>query len=173
MNHFLETLFPCCHKSPKSRRAPSINTPKISLQQSQKTVTHQETQGSTAPTQPGNLNAAPPVTGLRKPSVNRPKKTKESEPSKPEFLYFGPDGPDFSRRSHSVSGQPSQNSPSNTATAASDTVPARDDSGFLNTGIQNSVNSPMGYSNLTYGGSLQYDYAQTQGYGTPHIPGGY
>jgi hypothetical protein len=110
-----------------------------------------------------------PTTGLRKPGDTAASEDchphggfdlKETQPN--DYLYFGPPGESHrnsgphqitsTQGRHKSTGSqaelPTGNSPS----------PARDDSGFLNTGLNN---QQMGYQHLTYGGSLQHDYTGT------------
>ncbi|KAI1383954.1 uncharacterized protein F4822DRAFT_418118 [Hypoxylon trugodes] len=115
-----------------------------------------------------------PVKGLRKASSvsasrlsarKHPSKSAEYEPS--DYLYFGEgvsaadvskslSNRNRSKSTSNISGHPSTTSTSNTANPN-----GRDNSGFLNTGM-NTHTAQMGYSNLTYGGSLQFDYSGTQ-----------
>lgn len=120
------------------------------------------------------MSLAPkPVTGRRKPSNAAQKPPPESitahsdrnndkvQPS--DYLYFGEGSSGYPAR-HSVSNSANQqgrasNGPRYTKTGSANPS-GRDNSGYLATGLNN--NSQMGYNNLTYGGSLQYNFAGTQ-----------
>ncbi|KAF4635651.1 hypothetical protein G7Y89_g2454 [Cudoniella acicularis] len=141
MYRVLAILFPCFSRNPKPQ-----TTPKNSVHLPQKSITPRASHESKV-TEPNNSAAPNPQRATRK------------------FLYFGPDGPDFSQRPDPISGQQSQSGGQKPVNAIIGTMmPARDDCGYLNTGINSSVYAPMGYSYLTYGGSLQYDYTGTQSY---------
>ncbi|KAI2616148.1 hypothetical protein GGS26DRAFT_596980 [Hypomontagnella submonticulosa] len=116
------------------------------------------------------------VTGLRKgsPSNRRPITRRswsrsvvvDVEPS--DYLYFG-EGISATDVSQSLSSRSRSKSTSNTSSLSpsrtrnnATSQSGQDHSGFLNAQI-NTHTTQMGYSNLTYGGSLQYDYAETQG----------
>lgn len=93
-----------------------------------------------------------------------------TQPKPSDYLYFG-DG--SSPRSSTVPSRSSTQrhpggTPQHVANPAGNTSAGNDNSGYLATGLNN--NSGMAYQNLTYGGSLQYDYAGTQTYGAPHNP---
>lgn len=127
---------------------------------------------------------APAVTGRRRASgasaTRRPRprarshgaigslpKNKAENPT--DYLYFGPglDAAGAAARSGGGGG----GAPAGAATRTPETrrralssgcaVARTDDSGFLNTGVAG-ARQQMGYQNLTYGGSLQYDYSGTQ-----------
>lgn len=110
------------------------------------------------------------TTGLRKPSNagrNRPSTTsdlrKKNEVLPTDYLYFG-DGTSADQVSSDLSNKvrPQSASPNGGASSqpGSGLAIGKDNSGYTATGLNN--NSQMGYSSLTYGGSLQYDYAGTQ-----------
>lgn len=121
------------------------------------------------------MSLAPkPVTGRRKPSnaAQRPplesitassdyRNNDKVQPS--DYLYFGEGSSGYPPR-HNVAN--STNHQGRTSNGPRYTKPGagnpsgRDNSGYLSTGLNN--NSQMGYSNLTYGGSLQYNFAGTQ-----------
>lgn len=115
------------------------------------------------------------VRGLRKTTVSKGRplslgdRPRSADPEPSDYLYFGegrsPADVSQSLQSHSRSksansapGQP----PTGTHTHSAST--GKDSSGFINSGLSTHT-AQMGYSNLTYGGSLQYDYAGTQGPG--------
>ncbi|KAI1413077.1 hypothetical protein F5Y13DRAFT_161507 [Hypoxylon sp. FL1857] len=147
-----------------------VEEPSTSSQQ-----TEQTERTAQSSTQRLEVNEAESVKGLRKPSVSGrrslnqeiPSRSTDSEPSASDYLYFGEgtSAADVSQsllnrsRSKSVGNTPGQpptgnwNQPTKSG--------GRDQSGFLSTGL-NTQTTQMGYSNLTYGGSLQYDYAGTQ-----------
>ncbi|OTB02931.1 hypothetical protein M426DRAFT_322176 [Hypoxylon sp. CI-4A] len=128
-----------------------------------------------------------PARGLRKATVsnrrssdqddeNQRGSTQSLEPGPTDYLYFGEgiSAVEVSRSlssrsqnrstSHVSSTHQSTGSHSNlTVQSQSSTTnqSGRDNSGFLNTRM-NTHTAAMGYSYLTYGGSLQYDYAGTQ-----------
>ncbi|KAI1798843.1 hypothetical protein F4811DRAFT_153447 [Daldinia bambusicola] len=115
--------------------------------------------------------------GLRKPSVssrrpsNEPSAKQNTSPQPTDYLYFGEgtSSAEVSKslsirsRSRSPNVQPGQSSITTSGTYSNPTSNSsgRDNSGFLKTGMDTRT-SQMGYSSLTYGGSLQYDYAGTQ-----------
>ncbi|KAK8088970.1 hypothetical protein PG997_003931 [Apiospora hydei] len=123
------------------------------------------------------------VTGKRKPqdtaalvdsrpranSYQPPTGKGEVEPSPADYLYFGPkeEGASLPNRYGSVAAGDATNRNRARHTSSSSggghaAQPSRtDDSGFLNTGVAG-ARQQMGYQNLTYGGSLQYDYSGTQ-----------
>ncbi|KAI1204137.1 uncharacterized protein F4807DRAFT_448893 [Annulohypoxylon truncatum] len=130
-----------------------------------------------------------PVKGLRKASVsarlstnrdnsNRPTDHDEEqdqeqdlEPEPSDYLYFGEgiSATDISRslvnqtQSKSVSSDISGHSSARTRNNPTPSSNGgKDNSGFIETGL-NVHTAQMGYSNLTYGGSLQYDYSGTHG----------
>ncbi|KAI0377591.1 hypothetical protein F5Y04DRAFT_263707 [Hypomontagnella monticulosa] len=129
------------------------------------------------PLQEPEASASTNVTGLRRASPSSGRLTSggdrsrslDLEPS--DYLYFG-EGVSATDVSQSLSNRSRSKSTSNTSNPSSGRTPnnptshsGKDHSGFLNTQI-NTHTTQMGYSNLTYGGSLQYDYAGTQGQGT-------
>jgi len=80
------------------------------------------------------------------------------DPRPNDYLYFG--GPDDHRKGPTglVSPGPAKHSTSAAGPDRTRPSQATDASGFLNSGMSN---VEMGYQNLTYGGSLQYDYSGT------------
>ncbi|KAI1452027.1 hypothetical protein F4805DRAFT_449033 [Annulohypoxylon moriforme] len=141
-----------------------------------------------------NFSQSKPVKGLRKASVSARLSTgrensrrsidqdedkdkdqeQDPDPEPSDYLYFG-EGTSATNISQSLvnrsqsksvgntSGQPSIRTTSNNHTPSHG---RKDSSGFIDTGL-NVHTAQMGYSNLTYGGSLQYDYAGT--HGQPYI----
>jgi len=119
------------------------------------------------------MSLAPkPVTGRRKPSnaAQRPPTQSVTAPSdrdkdkvKPtDYLYFGEGSSGYHPRHTIANSTNQQGGTSNGPTRITPGNPSgRDHSGYLATGVSNNT-SQMGYSNLTYGGSLQYNYAGTQ-----------
>ncbi|KAI1335817.1 hypothetical protein F5Y15DRAFT_223739 [Xylariaceae sp. FL0016] len=123
-------------------------------------------------------DSLPPATGRRRagstaPGVVPPTRNPSDDggfnftPEKPkpqEMLYFGDnDSPQRSPRPSASSNRPGNHSAQNQPSSGNaPAATATDNSGYLTTGMNN--NSQMGYQNLTYGGSLQYDYAGTQQY---------
>lgn len=115
------------------------------------------------------MSLAPkPVTGLRKPSnaaQKRPSQsiTASSDNEPPlQYLYFG-DNSTYPARNAGASNTGKHASASNSprySQVGQGNPSGRDNSGYLATGLNN--NSQMGYSNITYGGSLQYNFAGTQ-----------
>jgi hypothetical protein len=124
-----------------------------------------------------NPRPGPRVTGKRKATRTARKKTTsqiahtshkddKSEPKPSEYLYFGEAGASRQPASHSsLSSNGQSGSTSTSSSSSSSSVPttqstgARDDSGLLSTGVRT---QNVGYQNVTSGGSMQYDYAQTQ-----------
>ncbi|KAI0146677.1 hypothetical protein BJ166DRAFT_69131 [Pestalotiopsis sp. NC0098] len=116
-------------------------------------------------------------TGKRKPghtsrlrhnhSVRR---SRSVEPSPQDYLYFGDGGNPSTAaspappRASLQQSQPRAVSTGAIVTTSNTQSAGRDASGFLNTGMSTN-NQQMGYSALTYGGSLQYDYAGVQAQG--------
>ncbi|ORY57473.1 uncharacterized protein BCR38DRAFT_501815 [Pseudomassariella vexata] len=109
------------------------------------------------------------ITGKRKPSdaAWRPRASLQESrygphnPAPSEYLYFGEGGRSPGRRSGaSAQRERAQTTAGRTErTSQYHPTSGRDDSGFLVTGVRT---QQAGYSNLTYGGSLQYDYSGTQ-----------
>ena len=137
--------------------------------------THHEAARPQATRPPSDeMSLAPkPVTGRRKPSNAAQKPPLQSitassdrnndkvQPS--DYLYFGAGSSGYHPR-HSIANSTNQqgttsNGPRYTM-MGSGNPSGRDNSGYLATGLNN--NTQMGYSNLTYGGSLQYNFAGTQ-----------
>ncbi|KAI0829564.1 hypothetical protein F5Y06DRAFT_282673 [Hypoxylon sp. FL0890] len=125
------------------------------------------------------VNGAESVKGLRKASVSRRRSlnreipTRSTDPEPSDYLYFGEGtlaanvSQSLLNRSRSKSAGDTPGLPA-TGSWSHPSHPShppsgggRDQSGFLNTGL-NTQTTQMGYSNLTYGGSLQFDYAGTQ-----------
>ncbi|KAK2607329.1 hypothetical protein N8I77_006009 [Diaporthe amygdali] len=121
------------------------------------------------------MSAAKPLTGRRKPSNAAQMGPPTSQPVmssnyrnndkvKPsDYLYFGEGSSGHHARrtvSNSTSQQGRPSNGPNYTKAGSGNPSGRDNSGYLATGLNN--NTQMGYSNLTYGGSLQYNFAGTQ-----------
>lgn len=114
-------------------------------------------------------------TGKRKPSnasklrYNGQKhRAHSAEPRPQDYLYFGDGGTPPGRSSTSLPSHQTQSRSSSTQaglTVPGQSTAGRDNSGFLNVGMSNSSMSSS-YSAVTYGGSLQYDYAGTQAPGT-------
>lgn len=114
-----------------------------------------------------------PLTGRRKPSdaaqrpspqpVTSPSHRNDDKVQPSDYLYFG-EGTSVHHVRHAIANNTSQQGrPSNGpryTKPGSGNPSGRDDSGYQPTGINN--NSPMGYTYLTYGGSLQYNFAGTQ-----------
>jgi hypothetical protein len=106
------------------------------------------------------------ITGKRKVSdaSSRPRKSesysraKSEEPEPQDYLYFGEGGK--SQRSSGTLAHTGSHSRSTESKSIQQpqgrTGNGKDDSGFLNAG--GSIQQ-MGYQNLTYGGSLQYNYS--------------
>ena len=111
-----------------------------------------------------------PTTGVRKPGSTAASQGchphdgfdfKDPQPN--DYLYFGQPG-----EASGIGGSTYQNAGAygKQSSTGSQSKPAtgnppssgRDDSGFLDTGLNN---QQIGYQHLTYGGSLQYDYAGT------------
>lgn len=139
-------------------------------------VTGKRRPSDTAPESPP-AHDVPAVTGRRRPSAasttRRPRArshdafgplSKDKAENPTDYLYFGP-GLDTSTAWRSAG------APTSAATKTPETrrralssgcaVPRADDSGFLNTGVAG-ARQQMGYQNVSYGGSLQYDYSGTQ-----------
>lgn len=117
--------------------------------------------------------SAGPTTGRRAPSNAGRKgssttsdRRRKGEVRPSDYLYFG-DGTSGDYVSNSGISQPRPQGGSSSGAGSTQPKPGyasgRDNSGYTATGLNN--NSQMGYSNLTYGGSLQYDYAGTQPFG--------
>jgi len=163
----------CCAKSRKSSRSRRGNPAHRSSGQDG-LGTHEggRPPNSVEAVAPGPITRKP-TTGLRKPGDSagpnlddcHPSEGFDSKEAQPnDYLYFGQPG-EASQDGAAIQtsgatgkhtgpgGQPHR--PVNSAYGS-----GRDDSGFLNTGLNN---QQMGYENLTYGGSLQYDYAGTHG----------
>ncbi|KAI8958045.1 hypothetical protein F5Y11DRAFT_54633 [Daldinia sp. FL1419] len=121
------------------------------------------------------LHAPKSNKGLRKPSVSsghssgRSSTRQNTSPEPSDYLYFGEGvsaaevSKSLSIRSRSKSSniQADQSTSTYVTQNYSTSSTSRDNSGFLKTGMDTHT-SQMGYTNLTYGGSLQYDYAGTQ-----------
>lgn len=112
------------------------------------------------------------TTGLRKPSNagrNRPGTTsdrrKKNEVLPTDYLYFGDEtsgNPASNDTSCKLHPQSASSNDAASSQPGSGFASGKDNSGYTATGLNN--NSQMGYSSLTYGGSLQYDYAGTQAF---------
>lgn len=97
------------------------------------------------------------------------RRSRSVEPRPQDYLYFGQGGGSSSsatsvpRSSLHQSQQPPRAVSSGAIEVKSSSTPSsgRDASGFLSVGISNPQMSST-YSSLTYGGSLQYDYAGVQ-----------
>jgi len=162
----LSRLF-CCVRSRKS--------PKSEVEESAHRPDGQDAgdaQGGSRPPQSDEMVIPvkrQPTTGLRKPGHTAAAPDchehdgfdfKEAQPN--DYLYFGQPGEASqgggthttaaAHGKHTGAGSPSQR-PTSTSPGS-----GKDDSGFLNSGLSN---QQMGYQNLTYGGSLQYDYSGT------------
>lgn len=125
------------------------------------------------------MSLAPkPVTGRRKPSnaaqrqpmqsVAAPSDRDKNKVKPTDYLYFGEGSSGYHPRHTTANSTNQQGSTSNDPTRIPPGNPSgRDNSGNLATGLSNNY-SQMGYGNLTYGGSLQYNYAGAQpvGFGT-------
>lgn len=119
------------------------------------------------------MSLAPkPATGLRKRSDADQKRPTESatpqgrrdkhEVKPTDYLYFGEGSHRHNPRYTTANSTNQQGGTSNNPTRPAPGNPSgRDHSGNLATGLSNN-NSKMGYNNLTYGGSLQFNYAGTQ-----------
>ncbi|KAI0007750.1 hypothetical protein F4779DRAFT_489056 [Xylariaceae sp. FL0662B] len=114
---------------------------------------------------------AKPAKGLRKAAISnrhpssREHHTKPEEPRPTDYLYFG-EGTSSANISRSLSTQARTSSATDRSQTSSRAhyVPnptGKDTSGFPAAGLDQHT-SQMGYSSVTYGGSLQYDYAGTQ-----------
>ncbi|KAK8020820.1 hypothetical protein PG990_005958 [Apiospora arundinis] len=171
-------------RRPSSQSPPEIPTISLSDETSTKPlitgmrIPASATTGSgTARTRPRQLSDA---TGKRRPqdtaalvasrpralSVQTPsRKGEQGEPSPSDYLYFGPKK--GGREAASTSTEAATNrvrsrqSPPSSGGGQAAQTSRTDDSGFLNTGVAG-ARQQMGYQNLTYGGSLQYDYSGTQ-----------
>ncbi|KAI0105830.1 hypothetical protein F4814DRAFT_76417 [Daldinia grandis] len=152
----------------------NVKSPTVSLEQAEST-SRDSSQSA--------LRASKSNKGLRKPSVSSGQSSsrlsvqQSISPEPTDYLYFG-EGVSSAEVSQSLSKQSQSRSPSirpdrssitTTGTQNSLTTSSgKDNSGFLKTGMDTQV-TQMGYSNLTSGGSLQYDYAGTQ---APGVAGG-
>ncbi|KAI1653126.1 hypothetical protein F4813DRAFT_375897 [Daldinia decipiens] len=154
----------------------NVKLPTVSLEKTESTSRASSQSGSCAP----KSNK-----GLRKPSVSSGQSSnrlsaKQSVSSEPtDYLYFG-EGVSSAEVSQSLSSQSQSQSKSpsirpdqsSTTTTGAHNNPAagsgKDNSGFLKTGMDTQT-TQMGYSNLTNGGSLQYDYAGTQAPGVAGV----
>lgn len=114
-----------------------------------------------------------PVTGRRKPSnaaqkppaefVTGPNDRNNDKVEPSDYLYFGEGSSGYHPRHTIVNSTNQQGGTSNGpryTTVGSGNPSGRDNSGYLAAGLNH--NTQMGYSNLTYGGSLQYNFAGTQ-----------
>ena len=110
-----------------------------------------------------------PTMGLRKPGETAASQDRhpdgdfdfrEAEPK--DYLYFGEGGKASastnSHQTYAVHGKHNSTGGSSQQPTSISPSPGRDESGFINTGLNN---QQMGYQNLTYGGSLQFDYTGT------------
>ncbi|KAI0845449.1 hypothetical protein F5Y00DRAFT_246228 [Daldinia vernicosa] len=146
------------------------------------TVPLEQTESTSKDSSKSGLHAPKSNKGLRKPSVSSGQSSSRSSakqdvsPEPTDYLYFG-EGVSPAEVSQSLSEQSQSKSPSIRPAQASTTTgthnnPAtgsgKDNSGFLKTGMDTQA-TQMGYSNLTYGGSLQYDYAGTQAPGVAGV----
>ncbi|KAK8056174.1 hypothetical protein PG993_001401 [Apiospora rasikravindrae] len=170
--------------------SPPAETPVISL--SDESLAEPVITGKRKPSdtpRPSNVTTKKPrqnsdVTGKRKPkdtaalvtsrprasSYHTPTRKGEGEPSPADYLYFGPKdekGAPLSNGGGSAAAgdATNRNRPRHTQSSSGGSHAAQpsrtDDSGFLNTGMAG-ARQQMGYQNLTYGGSLQYNYSGTQ-----------
>ncbi|KAH8676085.1 hypothetical protein BX600DRAFT_195256 [Xylariales sp. PMI_506] len=130
-----------------------------------------EEEGDEAEEAPQHDSLAPQkITGKRKVSYDAASRSRRhtiesrSKPDEPtDYLYFGdqssaPRPSAFLTTTTTYTAKPSP-SPSKGSSTPNAAMPARDDSGYLNTGMRV---QQMGYQNLTYGGSLQFNYSDTQ-----------
>lgn len=169
-NQPVSTMFSCCFttrkgesESQSSKHGVPHNVQEVPIREQAKSYVpswrRDESAGST--------------TGVRKPSDagrNRPSTTsdrrRKDEVQPTDYLYFG-DGTSCNQASSNVSCKPQPQSAGSDGGASSQPgsgfATGLDNSGYTATGLNN--NSQMGYSSLTYGGSLQYDYAGTQPFG--------
>lgn len=156
------------------REDDGIDNPAASSTQDEPFPTAQDSSQPTNVKAEADADAPKPVRGLRKATVStkqpviqadRPQSIDQAGPL--DYLYFGEgvSQADVSQslqtrgRSKSTDDAPHQPPTGSCSTA---TTSGKDQSGFLKTEL-NTHTTQMGYNNLTYGGSLQYDYAGTQG----------
>ncbi|KAI2782508.1 hypothetical protein F4815DRAFT_424905 [Daldinia loculata] len=157
----------------KSQEDDNVKSPTASLEQTESTPKDSSQSGPRAP----KSNK-----GLRKPSVSsgqsssRLSAKQDVSPEPTDYLYFG-EGVSSAEVSRSLSKQsqnkspsirPDQSSTTTTETHNNPGTSGRDNSGFLKTGMDTQA-TQVGYSNLTHGGSLQYDYAGTQAPGVAGV----
>ncbi|KAI1642670.1 uncharacterized protein F4817DRAFT_352051 [Daldinia loculata] len=159
----------------KPQEDDNVKAPTASLEQTESTSKDSSQSGPRAP----KSNK-----GLRKPSVSsgqsssRLSAKQDVSPEPTDYLYFG-EGVSSAEVSRSLSKQSQNKSPSIRPDQSSTTTTTgthnnlatssgRDNSGFLKTGMDTQA-TQMGYSNLTHGGSLQYDYAGTQAPGVAGV----
>ncbi|OTA68689.1 hypothetical protein K449DRAFT_387012 [Hypoxylon sp. EC38] len=137
------------------------------------TSSHQTEHTAQGSTKQFEANDGGAVKGLRKPSVsgrnssNRGVAIRSTDVGPSDYLYFG-EGTSAANVSQSLlnqsQGKSANNTPEQPPTGTWNQLSSaggKDQSGFLNTGL-NTQTQQMGYSNLTFGGSLQYDYSATQ-----------
>ncbi|KAI1448895.1 hypothetical protein F5Y02DRAFT_284574 [Annulohypoxylon stygium] len=117
----------------------------------------------------------PPSRGISNRSIDRDRdqdQEQDPDPEPSDYLYFG-EGVSAEDVSQSLVNRTQSKSTSNHSgqlsvgpithpTPSNPSNAGRDNSGFIETGL-NTHTAQMGYSSLTYGGSLQYDYSGTHG----------
>ncbi|KAH8888448.1 hypothetical protein GQ53DRAFT_748870 [Thozetella sp. PMI_491] len=120
---------------------------------------------------PEDSAAVTPITGLRKPSGEPRRPSPEHLVAPSEYLYFG----DGSPPAHNITGHARTGSSSSSQKASKTTkseaaapvaydATGNDGSGFPTTALSSSQTN-MGYQQLTYSGSVQYDYTGGHGQG--------
>lgn len=107
-----------------------------------------------------------PSNATRHRSSSSSNRRKKGEVRPDDYIYFG-DGTSGNYVSKPDGTQPHSQganlSVGGSSYSGSGFASGKDNSGYTANGLNN--NSQMGYSNLTYGGSLQYNYAGTQPFG--------
>ncbi|OTA89059.1 hypothetical protein M434DRAFT_398781 [Hypoxylon sp. CO27-5] len=137
------------------------------------TSSHQTEHTPQGSTKQLEANDGGAVKGLRKLSVsgrrssNRRMAIRSTDVGPSDYLYFG-EGTSAANVSQSLlnrsRGKSAEYTPEQPPTGTWNHLSSgggKDQSGFLNTGLGTQTQQ-MGYSNLTFGGSLQYDYSAAQ-----------
>ena len=165
-------MFSCCFTSGKDDAGVASSEPGVAHNRPVQDLPIKEQAKIYVPSWQRDESAAP-TTGMRKPSnaaQHKPSSTserrKKNEVQPSDYLYFG-DGTSGNYVSKPGSAQPlphgAASSGGGSSYSGSGFASGKDNSGYTANGLNN--NSQMGYSNLTYGGSLQYNFAGTQAFG--------
>lgn len=178
-HHKLAKVFPCFHDSgeqlsPSDEKQPLSSLPDSECPHSKKQMTTKQQAEAYIPTWNRLDVPHPPATGRRKAaSVSNGCSDADSSGRTPHkrsrsagenMLFFG-DGTPPSRRTYAPVPTTDVASTTTPRRSGNGAVAGRDASGYLSNGLTNSSIMHGTHSALTYGGSLQFNYAQTQSYG--------